>query len=71
MYGVPENPIFYKEVVGGFLGASISEGKLSAGEASVRSLFSKLDILKLERVVGFRRISSMIRDKGGDTFDFL
>lgn len=71
MYGLSENPIFYKEVVGGYLGATVSEGKLSAGEASVRSLFSKLDVLKLERIVGSRRMSSMLQEKGGDTFDFL
>ncbi|KAL9099864.1 MAG: hypothetical protein Q9163_004689 [Psora crenata] len=70
MYGLPENPIFYKEVVGGFFEASIAAAKSDAREASVRALFSKLDMLKLERIVGSRRYLSMIKDKLGDTFDF-
>ena len=71
MYGLPENPIFYKEIVGDYLGASIGAGKLDARSASVRALFSPLDILKLERIVGTGRHLSMLKHKGGDTFDFV
>ena len=70
MYGLPENPVFYKEIVGGFLGASMKEGKLNPGGAGVRSIFSKLDVLKLERTVGSNRVISMIKENTGDTFDF-
>ncbi|KAK7546911.1 U3 small nucleolar RNA-associated protein 25 [Phyllosticta citricarpa] len=71
MYALPENPLFYKEVVGDFLGTSIAEGKLDPSEASVRCVFSKWDGLRLERIVGTKRVGSMLREKSGDTFDFI
>ena len=71
MYGLPENPIFYKEVVGGYLSASIAAAKLGTYAASVRALFSRLDILKLERIVGTARYLSMLKESHGDTFDFV
>ena len=70
MYGLPDNPIFYKEVVGSYVGRSVHEGKLEPGEGSLRVLFSKWDLLKLERIAGTERLSKMMRDKG-DTFEFL
>ena len=70
MYGVPENPVFYEEMVGGWLGDEIVRGVVSASETRVRVLFSKWDSLRLERVVGSARIGSMLGEKG-DTFDFL
>lgn len=71
MYGLPEHPIFYKEIVGDYLGSSVAEGKIDISEASVRNVFSKLDLLKLERIVGTKRVPLLLKDKGGDTFDFV
>ncbi|KAI1762210.1 DUF1253-domain-containing protein [Hypoxylon sp. FL1150] len=70
MYGLPDNPLFYKEVVGGYLGRSEQDLKLEPGQGAVRVLFSKYDLLKLERVAGSKRVGKMIRERG-DTFDFV
>ncbi|KAB8611431.1 hypothetical protein FH972_025936 [Carpinus fangiana] len=70
MYGVPENPAFYSEIVAGFLGASINEGLVDAAEARARIMFSKWDGMALERIVGSDRVGRMLKDVEGDTFDF-
>ncbi|WPG98383.1 Utp25 [Acrodontium crateriforme] len=70
MYGLPDNPVFYEEMVGGFLGTSVEEGKVSPEESGVRVLMSKWDGLRLERVVGSDRIRGMLAGVG-DTFDFV
>lgn len=71
MYGLPENPRFYQEIVGGYLASAINEGKLDASAATARSIFSKWDALKLERIVGSKRVALLLREKGGDRFDFI
>lgn len=70
LYGLPENPLFYAEIVDGFLGSSISQAQVDSHRANVRSLFSKLDLFKLERVVGTKRYLSLMSERG-DTFDFV
>ncbi|PNY23840.1 U3 small nucleolar RNA-associated protein 25 [Tolypocladium capitatum] len=69
-YGLPDNPIFYKEISGGYLGQSEQDLKIEPGQGTVRVLFSKYDVMKLERIVGSRRVGRMIQERG-DTFDFI
>ncbi|KAJ2903202.1 hypothetical protein MKZ38_010238 [Zalerion maritima] len=74
-YAPPDNPAFYGEVVG-FLAKSRLDGTLDVerddgGEkGSVRVIFSRYDVMKLERVVGTSRVGRMAGDRG-DVFDFL
>jgi U3 small nucleolar RNA-associated protein 25 len=70
LYGLPDNEIFYREIVGGYLGTTISEGKVSPEEAGARALFSRWDGMRTERVVGSDRVRGMLGG-AGDTFDFL
>ncbi len=70
-YGVPENPMFWAEIIS-LLGLGVGQG---GGKASakglVRALFSRWDTLKVERIVGTERVGRLIHDKGGDTFEFV
>jgi U3 small nucleolar RNA-associated protein 25 len=80
-YGVPENPIFWPEIIGllglgsaGMDGITKGEGKGKGSVSSkhiVRALFSKWDALKLERIVGTERVGRLIHDRGGDSFEFV
>ncbi|KAK5204431.1 rRNA-binding ribosome biosynthesis protein utp25 [Exophiala xenobiotica] len=73
-YSVPENPVFWPEVIG-LLGLGLeTETQQSAKgnmKGAVRALFSKWDAMKLERIVGTERVGRLIHDRGGDTFDFV
>ncbi|KAK7755982.1 rRNA-binding ribosome biosynthesis protein utp25 [Diatrype stigma] len=75
-YGLPDNPLFYREIAGGYLAAGSSgSGGQGATTAltttpTARAMFSRYDFLKLERVVGSKRVGKMIRERG-DTFDFV
>lgn len=71
LYGPPDNPLFYQEYTSGFLGMSLAEGKVDPVDLSVKVMFSKFDTLRLERIVGTERVKKMVRDKAGDTFDFV
>jgi U3 small nucleolar RNA-associated protein 25 len=69
-YGLPDNPIFYKEIAGGYLSKSEEDMRLEPGRGTIRVMFSKYDVMKLERIVGSKRVGKMIQDRG-DTFDFV
>ena len=71
-YGVPENPVFWTEVIG-LLGLEVGnwESGDTTGKGEVRALFSKWDVLKLERVVGTERVGRLMSERVGDTFDFV
>ncbi|KAK4156263.1 hypothetical protein C8A00DRAFT_30858 [Chaetomidium leptoderma] len=70
MYGLPDNPLFYQEIAGGYLQKSEQSLLLEHGQGVVRVMFSKYDVMKLERIVGPSRVGKMIHDQG-DTFDFV
>lgn len=70
-YALPQNPLFYSEIVGGFLGQTLEQGTCEASGMNVRAVFSKWDGLRLERVAGTERVKGMLAVKTGDTFDFL
>lgn len=70
MYSLPDNPLFYKEIVGLNLAKAEQDLRIEPGQGNVRVMFSKYDVLKLERVVGSQRVGKMIRERG-DTFDFV
>jgi U3 small nucleolar RNA-associated protein 25 len=69
-YGLPENPLFWPEVAG-FLGVEDSMDERGGGKGSIKAIFSKWDILKLERIVGTERVKKLVADRGGDMFDFV
>ncbi|ODV81227.1 DUF1253-domain-containing protein [Suhomyces tanzawaensis NRRL Y-17324] len=54
MYGLPSNPLFYKELVR-FIGKSVYREEVDLDLALVKVLYSKLDVVTLERVVGAER----------------
>ncbi|CCT68670.1 related to spt5p [Fusarium fujikuroi] len=69
-YGLPDNPIFYTEIAGGYLGKSEQDLRLEPGQGTVKVVFSKYDVMKLERIVGSKRVGKMMQDRG-DTFEFI
>lgn len=58
-YGVPSKPVFWEEVAG------------FVEERDVRCVFSRWERAALERVVGTERVGKMVRERGGDVFEFV
>lgn len=69
-YSLPDNPIFYREIAGQYLAKSEQDLRIEPGQGTVRVMFSKYDVMKLERVVGSKRVAKMMQERG-DTFDFV
>ena len=61
LYGLPDNMQFYKEVCL-FLLRTIQEQKLQDyTNLTIKSMFSKWDNLKLERIVGSKHVGVMLQ----------
>lgn len=71
-YGLPDNPVFWTEIVA-MLGINrdLLDGSAGGGKGTVRAMFSRWDVLKLERVVGTDRVGRLVSESSGDTFDFV
>ncbi|XP_044721356.1 utp25, u3 small nucleolar RNA-associated SSU processome protein 25 domain-containing protein [Hirsutella rhossiliensis] len=69
-YSLPDNPIFYREIAGEYLAKSEQDLRIEPGQGTVRVMFSRYDVMKLERVVGSKRVAKMMQERG-DTFDFV
>lgn len=76
-YGVPENPIFWTEMVDALGSTAQTDAdwaqaqSAKQGRGLVRALFSKWDFMKLERVVGTDRVGRLVSEREGDVFDFV
>jgi U3 small nucleolar RNA-associated protein 25 len=70
-YGLPDNPVFYKELASDNPALGVSAGKVDPAEIRVQVLFSRYDALRLERIVGTERLRTMLRGDRGDVFEFI
>lgn len=59
-YGLPDNPIFYKEIVR-FLARTVLEQQIDPDMLKCQVLYSQWDALKLERIVGSERVGQLIK----------
>lgn len=75
-YGVPENPIFWSEMLEALAVNAQKDPEWTTsqrgkqGKGLVRALFSKWDVMKLERIVGTERVGRLVSEKEGDVFEF-
>lgn len=69
LYGVPENPIFYKELVR-FIGKSLFQQTADIDLSFVRTLYCKWDAVALERIVGAER-TGILCNSTNETYEFV
>lgn len=76
-YGVPDNPTFWVEMLDMLAANATADVEWTQsqrgkqGKGMVRALFSRWDVMKLERVVGTERVGRLVREEEGDVFDFV
>lgn len=68
VYEPPANPLFYKELVR-FVGRSVFNGQADADLSFVKTIYSKLDIVALERIVGNER-APVLCHSSNEVFEF-
>ncbi|CAI5756049.1 unnamed protein product [Candida verbasci] len=68
MYQLPQNPIFYKELIR-FIGKSIFKEECDLNLAITKILFSKWDAVTLERIVGNER-APILCNSVNDLYEF-
>ncbi|KAK9456429.1 hypothetical protein V1511DRAFT_497523 [Dipodascopsis uninucleata] len=68
MYGLPNNPKFYVELAMLLL-RTLGKNDVDESTISIKALFSKWDVLKLERIVGSSRVTKMCNSIG-EVFEF-
>lgn len=69
LYGVPENPIFYKELVR-FIGKSLFLQTADIDLSFVKTLYSKWDAVALERIVGAER-TGILCNSANEMYEFV
>ncbi|ODQ67287.1 DUF1253-domain-containing protein [Nadsonia fulvescens var. elongata DSM 6958] len=70
MYSLPENPLFYREILK-CAGISVLKESVHADMVRTKFVFSKWDALKLERIVGADKVAQLICQGDGEVFDFF
>lgn len=68
-YGLPDNPLFYSEFIR-MLARTVLEQQIDPDLLKVHVMFSKWDALKLERIVGTRRMATFVEGPN-DTHEFV
>jgi U3 small nucleolar RNA-associated protein 25 len=68
MYGVPENPTFYVEMMRFLIRSNVESG-VDTALLKARIIYSKWDSLKLERIVGTQRVGALLHGTT-DTYEF-